>query len=318
MLRERTNQDILEELDKYVIGHQEAKKLLITLVNRSKMAHVQKYGYLNDSMSKMNCLLIGASGTGKTHLVNSLQKIVHFPLIKIDASQLNPAANQSYSVKDVKKSIVHNAERLVQDDSTPYNSLEGTVDQTIVFLDEMDKLCMPFGKNDGWNVRTQSELLTFIEDQDEFKNVSFIFAGAFTKLRQKQKSSSIGFNQEDVGELLQIGSITDKQLMDYGMSTELLGRISAITELDELTEETMSIILNTMLLPEKYKELEYFIQDVSKSFCQDLSSEFIKEALESGQGVRYLKRRLNKHFLDLEFDYEEKQHRTLTASTHSS
>lgn len=312
MLNERSNTDILRELDKLVIGHEKAKKLLITLVNRSKMAHAHKYGYIlqnRQELEKMNLLLIGASGTGKTFLLESLQKVCHFPLVKIDASRLNPAANQSYSHKDIEKAIRRNAIKVVADESLPYFSVQGAIDQTVVFVDEVDKLCTPFGKNDGWHTRTQSELLTLVENQEDFKHVSFVFAGAFSSLREPKKTTSIGFSSSDVGEIKEKTSISEKEIIEYGLMTEMFGRITAFNELDVLTHETMLTILDDVLLPEKLAQLSAFIDNPTKAITNTMKDELIEEALSSGQGVRHMKRKLNTMFLDMEFSYE--QHKQL-------
>lgn len=307
MLGHTTNTELLRQLDEMVVGHTEAKKLLITLVNRSKMSHRLKWGEYKDPLEKMNLLLIGASGTGKTFLLESLQKLVHFPLVKVDASRLNPASNMSYSYKDIQMEITKTAQALVDDQTKPYWSLEGTVDQTVVFIDEVDKLCTPYGKNDGWHSRTQGELLTLVENQDEFKRVSFVFAGAFTKLREKQKSTSIGLTSTDVGEYTEREQIVEQDLVDFGLTTELLGRITAINELDVMTESTMLTILDTLLLPNKLKELSHFIDNPIAAITDTMKQEMVEEALNSGQGVRYLKRHLNDMFLDIEFGYEARK-----------
>jgi len=307
MLGHATNQQILSEMDDLVIGHEKAKKLLITLVNRSKMSHRRKFLEGEPPLEKMNLLLIGASGTGKTHLIESLQKLINFPLVKIDGSRLNPEANATYSYKDIQKAIVANAKRLVADSSQPYFSLEGTIDQTVVFIDEMDKLCISFGKTEGWNTRTQGELLTLVEDQEDFKNVSFVFAGAFTQLRQTTKSSSIGFSSTDVGDDVTKECITEKDLIKIGLTTELLGRITAINELDVMTYDTMLTILETLIIPNKLQDISHFTSNGIDMFTEAFKDKLIKDALDSGQGVRYLKRKINDMFLDLEFEYESKQ-----------
>lgn len=315
MLGYASNTEILRQLDRLVIGHREAKKLLITLVNRSKMAHAHKYGYIQSNIQdieKMNLLLIGASGTGKTFLLESLQKVCHFPLVKIDGSRLNPAANQSYSYEDIIKAVRKNAVKLVADETVPYFSIEGTIDQTIVFIDEVDKLCTSYGKNDSWHIRTQSELLTLVENQDLYKNVSFVFAGAFTSLREPKKSTNIGLTAKNVGESIEKSNISEKDLIEFGLMTEMMGRITAFNELDVMTHETMLTILDDVLLPEKLSQLSAFISNPTKAITNTMKDEIIEEALASEQGVRYMKRKLNTMFLDMEFEYEERRQLALS------
>ena len=132
------NQQLLEQLDEYVFGHDEAKKTLITMITRSRMRAYQKYIKEMDEdmlLKPMKVLLVGASGTGKTHLLESLRKVVHFPLVRLDATQLNPAGSSGgVKVEDVYKMIVKEAMRAKEELPYVYHSLEGTIDKTVVFI----------------------------------------------------------------------------------------------------------------------------------------------------------------------------------------
>lgn len=112
MIHGRSNLDILDELDGYVSGHYEAKKALISLVNRAKIRHHQKWieGIHKDYLIQPHkLLLIGQSGTGKTHLVESLQDILDFPLIRIDATKMNPTgAGGGIKEEDLRRILSFN------------------------------------------------------------------------------------------------------------------------------------------------------------------------------------------------------------------
>ena len=311
MIHNKTNAELLVEFDKLVIGHTEAKKVLISLVNRSKMAHYYKYlapmyGDEPADVQTSSCMLIGKSGTGKTFLMQTLQKLVDFPLVCIDATRLEPTGGKTdQDAKYVLKMIYENAERLVADPSNGYHSLEGTIDQTVVFIDEIDKLAKAFESSGNWNRQIQSGLLSILESDKAFSKVSFVLAGAFADLKKETHTpTSIGFHKAEVTEL--DTTITDRDIINYGLMPELVGRLSNIVRLEVLTDETMRTILNTVLLPSKVHELSLMGINVPETLDKDQEDTIIKLALDSEMGVRSLKRELTHIFNDLEFDYEER------------
>lgn len=310
MYFDRTNQEILSDLDKLVVGHTQAKKLLISLLNRSKLAYYHKYigEEVNRDIETMNLLLVGASGTGKTHLIQSLKKVVDFPLVIIDAGQLEPVGgSKSNDSRELMRRIVENAKRLVFEAQSKeirkYHSIQGTVDQTIVFIDEIDKLAKSFESSGNWNRQIQYSLLSLLENQEEFKNVSFVLAGAFTDLRQERGAKrSIGFTSEESSKDIQ--PITDSDIIKYGIITELVGRISSIVELDVLTKDMLRDILEQILIPQSLKTLAYLGVNALEHLTDAVKDSIIEEAYRSGQGVRSMKRSLNNVLNELEFNYE--------------
>ena len=312
MLHNKTNAELLKEFDKHVIGHTEAKKVLISLVNRSKLAHYNKYlaemyGDISRDIPTVNAMLIGGSGTGKTFLIKTLKKIVDFPLVAIDATRLEPVGGaKSDDAKYVLKMIMENAQRLVDEPNNGYYSLEGTIDQTVVFIDEIDKLAKPFESSGNWNKQIQSSLLSLLENNEGFENVSYVLAGAFADLKKESAPrTSIGFVVEEESVVDPI--ITDDDIIKYGLMPELVGRLSYICRLDLMTHETMNTILETLLVPEKMEQMAALGINADNVLDNELRESIIKIALESGMGVRSLKRELNMIFNDLEFNYEENQ-----------
>lgn len=217
------NKTLLEELDYYVVGHTEAKKALITLVMRSRLRHFQKYIKEMDSdylLQPMKILLMGASGSGKTHLVESLQKITHFPLLRIDATHLGPSGSGgSIKPNDLRKMIIEKATIACDLSPNRYYSVEEAVDSTVVFVDEIDKLGVSFDSSGNWNSHVQSNFLTLFDNKAEFSGLSFVFAGAFTGItKEKETKRSIGFSfNETIGE----DEFLDDQIIKYGLIPEL-------------------------------------------------------------------------------------------------
>lgn len=308
MINNKSNAELLKEFDKHVIGHTEAKKMLIKLVNRSKTAHYHKYlaEERTDDIETLSCLLVGASGTGKTHLVNTLQKLVDFPLIRVDATSLGPAGSAAKKgASTIMKDITDNAQIMAHEQGA-YHSMYGTVDQTIVFIDEVDKLAEEWVSGSNWQKQTQATLLALVENDEHFKNVSFIFAGAFGGIEEVQKSkntsSKIGFNS--VVEKEELGKVTDKDIIKYGLMPELVGRISDISVLDVLDYDTMETILRQTIIPNKINQLSKFMDVNENTITNEQVHNIIEKAMASGQGARSLKREVEGIFSDLEFNFE--------------
>jgi len=308
MLFGESNRKIYEALGEYVSGHDEAKKALITLLNRSKMRYKQKWGSMMHKdflLQTSKILLIGASGTGKTHLVESLNQIVPFPLLKFDATKLNPTgASGGVKEEDIRKAIVDNAIEFNKKSPSVYFSVDGAIDQTVVFIDEIDKLGQSFDSSGKWNEHVQSNFLTLFDNKSEFAGVSFIFAGAFTSITNKEGiKNSIGFNMlEDKTKKHKVD--IENKVVAAGLLPELVGRMMAIIQLDDFTKEEYRAILLDKILPKKQMDMAAFgIFNIN--ITDEQLDNIVDRAMKSNQGVRSLQRQLDKIFLDIEFDFEE-------------
>ncbi len=313
MRQYKRNIELLQDLEETVSGHMEAKKALINLINRSKHRHHQKFGlgmapeYL---LSPSKVLLIGASGTGKTHLVESLHRICTFPLVKVDATEFNPTgASGGIKMKDLQDMIHLEAKMWVSNKKyagAEFNSVEGTIDQTVVFVDEIDKLGRSFDSSGSWNKHVQSNFLTMFDNKDEFSGVSFIFAGAFTDITgvETDTRSSLGFTtSKDTAKDKDL----DVAVVKSGLIPELVGRLTGICELDKFTANDYYDILKYRLHPKKVMDLAAL-----GVFGIDLDEEkgraMALKAYKSGQGVRALQRALEKEYLEIEFNHENDQY----------
>lgn len=309
MLYSKSNDAILKELDKVVYGHKAAKTALITLVNRSKMRyhqiwHEEQSIAEEDLIKNVNCLLVGNSGTGKTHLVQSLANICEFPLVCIDANQLAPTnASDGFSVDRLLKTLKREASRLVQEKPDIYFSKDGVLDQMIVFVDEIDKLAKSFDSSGNWNQHVQAGFLSLFENNTELANLSFIFAGAFDKMKFSKESqkASIGFKTEihEVDDDFDI----EQEVIKYGLLPELVGRIHNIVVLDKLELADYKKILQKLIVPSIKKELVHF-NCPNFSLSADEEEVIIKKAMKSTMGVRILKKEVLKLAQEIEFDYE--------------
>lgn len=312
MINSKSNNEILQELNKLVWGHLEAKKVLINLVNKSRIRYHQKTVLLEKDVTKLmspgKCLLVGGSGTGKTYLVQMLKQILNFPLLVLDATQLNPTgASGGVKAENIKKMIVAEASSHSKAHPNQFPTVESAIDQMVVFIDEIDKLGQKV--SDDWNKHVQSNFLTVLENNHENYGLSFIFAGAFTGMDRDAKladdgGAKIGFNRVERKDTTGAKSIQDldEAVVKYGLMPEIVGRINSIVALDNLGEDQYYDVLVSRLLP-NYVFIASVYYDIDDySIPEDQLREMAKKAMRSGQGVRSLKRQLDAHFTDLEFN----------------
>ena len=271
-----------------VYGHRQAKRALQVMLKRSQDRYYRKcVKGETEYQDTIKCLLIGQSGTGKTHLVQSLKRLYDFPLITLDATQLMPTGNKDGINREQLKKLINNtASEYLKD--IKYHSLDGVLNQMVIFVDEFDKLGNSFDSSGNWNKHVQSNFLTMIEG--EFNGISWVFSGAFAGLyEQSTKQESIGFFKEDKPE--QIIEFTDRDILKAGIIPELLGRINLIVQLDTFDKQDFYAILNKIL--DRAPELD---------LDEKTKWEIAEKAYLSGQGIRSLKRQIETIKLDREYE----------------
>lgn len=287
------NQQLLKELDKTVYGHEQAKKVLINLAQRANIRHYRRWGLDQEvTLQPLKCLLVGDSGCGKTHLVTELAKLMDLIFIYVDATSLAPTGAGDGIKSDSLKKIV---EKTVKSKvgTHPFNSFEGALDRTIIFVDEIDKLAVAADSTGRWNDHVQANFLTLIDNKEQFAGLSWIFAGAFSS-RLEKINDPIGFFAEK-------GEGNDFSIDKTGLIPELIGRINQLVLLDRFNKEDYVNILKTKVLPNRYNDLiEMGIEftPLSKKELERLA----EIALKSNNGVRSLERELNTIFTDIEFE----------------
>ncbi len=302
------NHEILKELSTRVYGHEKAKKVLINLARRSQLRASQMWDEKRqepDLITNNNCLLVGKSGTGKTFLVESLASIMQFPAVYVDATMLMPtSASGGINVKDLIKLVKENAKAVMTQQPNRYFCEDEVVDNTIVFVDELDKLAQEFSSG-NWNRHVQTSFLSLFENHQDLGSVSWVFAGAFTNLkRKKDDKKSIGFNNAPTESVDDID--IEAEITKFGIVPELMGRIHAVVELDSLSLEDFELILRDKLLPKREKQLEML--NISPKVLAKIDVKALaQKAMKSEQGVRFLNKELDKLFIDIEFDAEPRQ-----------
>lgn len=313
--------EIKEELDKYVVGQEEAKKILsVAVYNHYKRINRKS----KIDIQKTNVLMTGPSGSGKTYILQILAKILDVPFVIVDATSITEAGYVGEDVESILEKLVEKAGGDIE-----------KAERGIVYIDEIDKIAT---ENADSNTRTkdvggrgvQESLLKIVEDSEvqidlgsplakkkstiNTKNILFVCGGAFVGLDKivKQRTSNsetktIGFSTAPVKSspptLPVNADITQQDVIKFGLIPELVGRIPMIAVLNPLTQEDLSNILtkpkNAIL--KQYEAL--FRQDgVKVRFNKDAVQYIAEEAISKKVGARGLKGVIEKKMYQLMFD----------------